>query len=96
MEQRKIEIEIVWWQKSGLVVMNALLNKYDGKDASYIYAVKYSEIVKVPVKIVRQNEKYSVVTNYDKEELEELQIDTDYKIKLHDRIILKANNKNKK
>ena len=95
-EQRKIEIEIVWWQKSGLVVMNALLNKYDGKDASYIYAVKYSEIVKVPVKIVRQNEKYSVVTNYDEEELEELQIDTDYKIKLHDRIILKANNKNKK
>ncbi|MBR6688394.1 MAG: hypothetical protein IKL68_00045 [Clostridia bacterium] len=92
---RKIEIEIVWWKKTGLVVMNELLNKYDNKDANYIYAVKYSEVVKVPVKVVRQNDKYSVIDNYSKEELKELQIETDYKIKLHDRIILKANKEKK-
>ena len=92
---RKIEVEIVWWKKTGLVVMNELLNTYENSEASYIYAVKYSDVVKVPVKIVRQNDKYSVVDNYTVEELEELNIESDYKIKLHDRIILKAD-KNKK
>ncbi len=92
---RKIEIEIVWWKRTGLVVRNELLNKYDGKDVNYIYAVKYSEVVEIPVKIIRQNDKYSIIDNYTKEELEDLEIETKYKIKLHDRIILKAN-KNKK
>ena len=77
------------------MVRNELLNKYESIDANYIYAVKYSEIVKVPAKIVRQNDKFSIIDNYTKEELEEMQLETIYKIKLHDRIILKAN-KNKK
>ena len=87
---RKIEMEIVWWKKTGLVAMNDILNKYDNTDAHYIYAVKYSEVVKVPVKIVRQNDKYSVVDNFSSDELKELGLETDYKIKLHDRIIYKA------
>ena len=92
---RKIEIEIVWWKKSGLVVRNELLNKYNNKDVNYIYAVKYSEVVEIPVNVIRQNDKYSIIDNYTNEELENLGIETKYKIKLHDRIILKSN-KNKK
>jgi len=86
---REIELEIIWWKTTGLVVSKEALVKYEDKEAYYVYAIKYSEIVEVPVKVSKQNDKYAIVTNYSKEELQELQIETDYTIKLHDRLIIR-------
>jgi Ribonuclease G/E len=86
---RDVEIEIVWWSRTGLTVSTDILKKYDNKEVYYINAIKYSEIVEIPVKIVKKTDKFAVITNYSNEELEELGIDTDYKIKLYDRIIIK-------
>lgn len=86
---REIEVEIIWWQSSGLVINNEALVKYDNKEAYYIHAVKYSEIVSIPVNIKKQNDKYSVIENYDYEKLTNLGLETKYKIKLHDRVIIK-------
>lgn len=86
---REIEIEIIWWKSKGLVIKNEALIKYENKDAYYINAIKYSEIVQIPVDVVRRNDKFAVITNYDKEKLKELGLETNYSIKLHDRIIIK-------
>lgn len=86
---REIEIEIIWWGTSGLIIENTALNKYENKEIYYVYAVKYSEIVRVPVKVSKQNDNYSVITNYTNEELKEMDLESIYKIKLHDRIIIK-------
>lgn len=86
---REIEVEIIWWQSSGLVINNEALVKYNNKDAYCIYAVKYSEIVDIPVRIKKQNDNYSVIENYDYEQLTDLGLETKYKIKLHDRVIIK-------
>ena len=86
---RQIDVEIIWWSTGGLVVENEALTKIKDNDVKYINAIKYSEIVSIPVKVVKQNDKYSVITNYTNEELNELNIKNSYKIKLHDRIIVK-------
>lgn len=83
---RDIEIEIVWWQRTGMIVLNTAVFEENG--ISYINVIKYSETVKIPVKVLRKNDTYSMVTNYDYEELEELGISTDYEIKLHDRVVI--------
>lgn len=89
MDLREIEIEIIWWKTTGLVINNSALKKYDNKEAYYVYTIKYPNEVKIPVKIKRQNDKYSVIVNYEKQELEELGLESIYRIKLHDRIIIK-------
>lgn len=83
---RDIEIEIVWWQRSGMVVLNKAIIKEN--DISYINVIKYSETVKIPVKVLRSNDTYSIITNYETEELETIGVSTDYEIKLHDRVVI--------
>lgn len=83
---RDIEVEIVWWQRSGMVVLNKAIVKEN--DISYINVIKYSETVKIPVKILRSNDTYSIITNYETEELETIGVSTDYEIKLHDRVVI--------
>lgn len=83
---RDIEVEIVWWQRSGMVVLNKAIFKEN--DISYINVIKYSETVKIPVKVLRSNDTYSIITNYETEELETIGVSTDYEIKLHDRVVI--------
>lgn len=83
---RDIEVEIVWWQRSGMVVLNKAIFKEN--DISYINVIKYSETVKIPVKVLRSNDTYSIITNYETKELETIGVSTDYEIKLHDRVVI--------
>lgn len=85
---REIEVEIILWQTSGLIINNEALKKYTNKDIFYLNAIRYSEIVQIPVKILKQNDKYSVIDNYTNEELNELDLTSKYKIKVYDRIIV--------
>lgn len=91
-EYRKISFEIVWWKYSGFKISNSAITT-DENDLSYISkeSAGYSE--KVLVKVLRQNETFSIVTNYKDEELHELGFSDDeisnmMDLKLHDEIIL--------
>lgn len=91
-EYRKISFDVIWWKFSGFKISNAALTT-DENDLVYINkkSAGYSE--KVLVKVLRQNETYSIVTNYTDEELIELgfsekEIADMIDLKLHDEIIL--------
>lgn len=85
---REVEIEVVWGYADGLIVPSDALNKYDNKEASYITVIKYSEYENIPVAVKLQNDNYSVVKNYTNEELQELGLESEYELKLYDRIIV--------
>ena len=73
---RKISFDIVWWSYTGLKVPNTALleddaNK-DKKDEEKIYYVirnraGYTDTI--PIKILKQNSSYSIITNYESTEL---------------------------
>lgn len=91
-EYRKISIDIIWWQFSGFKISNSAIT-VDDKDLAYIERSKAGYTEKILVKVLRQNDTYSIVTNYDEEELEELgftddEINDMNALKLHDEIIL--------
>lgn len=85
---RNVELEIVWWEKEGFIAPNNAIIK--NGDIDYLNVIKYSDIVTIPVKVLRQNDTYSIIRNYEAEELKQLNITTDYEIKLHDRVIIKS------
>lgn len=91
-EYRKISFDIVWWKYSGFKVSNSAIYT-DENDLSYINRNKAGYSEKILVKILRQNDTYSIVQNYTDEELEELGFSTEEiqdrtQVKLHDEIIL--------
>lgn len=68
LDYRKISMEVVWWKYSGLKVSNSALIEED--DKIYIEKNRANYTEKVLVKVLRQNDTYSIVENYEKEELE--------------------------
>lgn len=91
-EYRKISMDIIWWQFSGFKISNSAIVT-DENDLSYIERSKAGYTEKIFVKILRQNDTYSIVKNYTEEELKELGFSEDEinemnTLKLHDEIIL--------
>ena len=91
-EFRKISFDIIWWKYSGYKISNSAILSNDN-DINYIERSKAGYSEKIFVKILRQNDTYSIVQNYTDEELEELgfspeEISERSKLKLHDEIIL--------
>lgn len=91
LEYRKVSVEIIWWKYSGLKVSNKALIEEDG--FTYIKRQKAGIQEKILIKVLRQNDTYSIVGNYTDEELEELgytleEIQEMSKIKLYDQILL--------
>ena len=91
-EYRKISIDIIWWKFSGFKISNSEITT-DERDLAYInkQSAGYSE--KILIKVLRQNETFSIVTNYTDEELVELgfsdeEISDMIDLKLHDEIML--------
>ena len=70
LEYRKISLEIVWWKYSGFKGSNKALIEEDG--FTYVKRQKAGNEEKILVKVLRQNDTYSIVGNYTEEELEEL------------------------
>lgn len=91
-DYRKISFDIIWWKYSGFKISNsAILSNED--DINYIERSKAGYSEKIFIKILRQNDTYSIVQNYTDEELEELgfsqeELEERNKLKLHDEIIL--------
>lgn len=103
---RKITVDVIWWSYSGLKVPNNALIKeiapegdsISGQDIYYIVRNRMAYTDKILVKVLKQNDSYSIITNYTNEELkEELGYsDTELKqvktIVLHDEIIINPKN----
>ncbi|MBP3708686.1 MAG: hypothetical protein J6J36_08865 [Clostridia bacterium] len=66
---RKISFDIIWWSDSGLKIANSAI-KYEG-DFAYVIRNRAGLREKVSVKVLRSNDKYSIVENYTYAELKE-------------------------
>lgn len=91
MEYRKISFDIVWWKYSGWKISNSCI--MEENDKTYVEKNRTGFVEKIPVKVLRQNDTYSIVENYTDEELQglgysEAEIQDLNKIKLYDEIIL--------
>lgn len=88
-EYRKISFNITWWSYSGLKVPNSsIINGEDG--LKYVVRKKSGAIQKMLVKVLKKNDKYSIVSCYSTDELQQLgkDIKTYKKITQFDTILL--------
>ena len=90
---RKVAFDIIWWSDSGIKVPNSAIH-YDG-DFAYVVRNRAGYEEKILVKLLRQNDKYSIVENYSTAELEELNYNIDTlngkkSISLYDEILIKG------
>ena len=91
LEYRKISFDIVWWKYTGLKVSNSAL--IEENDNVYVERNKAGYSEKILVKVLRQNDTYSIVENYEDEELQTLgyteeEISDMSKINVYDEILL--------
>ena len=91
LEYRKISFDIIWWKYSGWKISNSCI--IEENDLIYVERNTTGYTEKILVKVLRQNDTYSIVENYTEEELQELgytedEISEMSKIKLYDEIIL--------
>lgn len=91
LEYRLITIDIIWWKYTGLKVSNQALIDEDDKIYVERNMVGYTE--RLLVKVLRQNDTYSIVESYSDEELESLgysaeEISGMKNIKLYDEVVL--------
>ena len=91
---RKISFDIIWWSYSGKKIPNTAIG-YETKgenQVAYITRIRNGYQDKVLTKILRQNDKYSIVDNYTSDELKELgytseEIKTRKTLTLYDEIL---------
>lgn len=89
---RKISVEVIWWEYSGLKIPNSALIEENGK--KYVEKNRSSYNTKVLVNVLKQNDSYSIVDNYTTQELQEMgysydEIQNMYSIKQYDRVVVK-------
>jgi len=101
LKYRKLSIEVIWWSDIGLKVPNDAI-QYEEKELAdgtkqqvgYIYRKRAGYSDKIYVKVIRQNEKYAIIDNYERTELKELayteeEIASRKDISLYDEITVK-------
>lgn len=64
---RKISFDIIWWSESGLKVPNSAI-KYED-DIAYIVRKRVGYTDNIYVKVLKQNDNYSIIENYTRDEL---------------------------
>jgi len=94
---RKISLNLIWWDDSGLKVPNQAIVKEN--DLDYVVRNRAGYLSKILVKIKKKGEKYSIVETYSNEELKELGLSNEQivkykKIALYDEILLNPNLEN--
>lgn len=89
---RKISIDVIWWNASGLKVPNSAI--ITEGDKYYVIRNRVGYTDKILVKIEKKNENYAIIKNYTTQELKELgyttnEINAMKSISLFDEIVLK-------
>ena len=71
---RKISFDIIWWSYGGKKIPNTAVGveKKGDNEVAYITRTRNGYQDKILVKVLRKNDKYSIVDNYTSEELKEL------------------------
>lgn len=64
---RKISFDIIWWSESGLKVPNSAI-RYE-EDMAYIVRKRVGYTDNIYVKVLKQNDNYSIIENYTRQEL---------------------------
>lgn len=74
LEYRKISMDIIWWEYTGWKISNSCILETTKNDneISYVEKNRAGYVEKILIKVLRQNENYSIVKNYEKEELREI------------------------
>lgn len=67
---RKIAIDVIWWDVSGLKVPNQALTEENG--LYYVTRNKAGIEAKILVKVKKQTDKYTIIESYKNEELQEM------------------------
>lgn len=88
---RKISVDIIWWKYEGWRVPNSSILNENGK--TYVIRNRAGYLDKILVKIIRQNENYSILNRYTTDELKEMgytskEISNMPKISLYDEILI--------
>lgn len=88
---RKISFDLIWWSSTGLKVPNQAIVEENG--LNYVVRNRAGYLSKILVNVTRKNEKYSIVSNYDTDELKELGFTSDEiklmkSISIYDELIL--------
>ena len=67
-------MDIIWWKYTGWKISNSCILETTKNDNEIAYVEKNRAgyVEKILIKVLRQNENYSIVRNYEKEELREL------------------------
>ena len=66
---RKVSFDVIWWSYSGLKIPNSAI-KYEG-DFAYVIRNRAGLKEKIIVKVLKSNDKYSIVENYTYSELKD-------------------------
>lgn len=88
---RKISLDVIWWSYAGLMTPKSSILYENG--LSYVLRKKNATLEKVFVNILKENDSYCIIDNYEPEDLIELgykveDISNMKKIKLYDEIIV--------
>lgn len=88
---RKVSIDIIWWSASGLKVPEDSIVKEN--NINYVIRNRAGYTDKIPVKILKENGRFSLVDNYTTDELKEMgytseEIKSTPSINLYDEILL--------
>ena len=92
-DYRKLSVNIIWWEEEGLKVPNSAITEENGKH--YVVRNRAGFNVKLLVKVLKQNDSYSIVSNYSTKELQDMgysleEIQNMYNIKQYDKIEVKS------
>lgn len=71
---RKVSFDIIWWSDSGKKIPNTAIGKEQKgeNEVAYIVRTRNGYQDKILIKVLRQNDKYSIVDNYTSDELKQL------------------------
>ena len=87
---RRITLDLIWWEKEGLRIPNSSIIYENG--LSYVIRTKAGALDRILVKIIKENNNYSIITNYTTEELKNIgyevqDINNMKKISIYDEIL---------
>lgn len=88
---RKISLDVIWWQYTGLIVPKSAILYENGK--SYILVKKNANYSKILVEVEKENDNYCLIDNYNTEDLIEFGYTTEEinkmkEVKLYDEIVV--------
>lgn len=88
---RKVSFDLIWWSSSGLKVLNQAIVEENG--VNYVVRNRAGYLSKIVVKVTRKNDKYSIVSNYNADDLKQLgfsteEINTMKKVSIYDELML--------